>query len=72
MNDFEATASYILPNDPVITKQGKKKGANVSFAKASIESSSEKTSVGSGTGVELRFYKGSEYQDLTAEEQEKL
>ena len=70
MNDFEATAAFILPSDPVSTKRGKKRGANVSSA--DVSSSSAKLAKGPTTGVEFRYYELSEYKSLTTEQQDEL
>ena len=70
MNDFEATAAFILPSDPVSTKRGKKRGGNVSSA--DVSSSSAKLAKGPTTGVEFRYYGLSEYKPLTTEQQDEL
>ena len=82
MNDFEATASYLLPYDPVSKKRasGAKRGigsiseitgsdeADVSSVK---ESGSTKPSIGK-TGVEFRYYKPPEYNELKPDQKAEL
>ena len=72
MNDFEAATAFLLPSDPVSTKRGKKRGAQVSFVAADVSSSSGKLSRGPTTGVEFRYYELSEYQSLSTEQQDEL
>jgi hypothetical protein len=78
MNDFEATASYLLPYDPVAKKRnsGAKRGvAAISDATADVSSLSTKPSakVTKGkTGVEFRFYKGPEYAKLLLTQKDEL
>jgi hypothetical protein len=78
MNDFEATASYLLPYDPVAKKRnaGTKRGvATISDTTAEVSSLSTKSSakVTKGkTGVEFRFYKGPEYAKLLSTQKEEL
>jgi hypothetical protein len=82
MNDFEATASYLLPYDPVSKKRaaGAKRGlasiADVSEVDAADISSvthggKSKASIGK-TGVEFRYYKPPEYNLLGAEQKAEL
>ena len=79
MNDFEATASFIIPHDPVTTKRQNKRGlahissvdADESLEQAEISSTSVKPSRGK-TGVELRFYKTAEYRALSKKQKEEL
>ena len=73
VNDFEATAAFILPSDPTSSqKRGKKRGANVSSFDANASSSSMKFAKGPDTGVELRFHESAEYHNLTSEQQDEL
>ena len=62
MNDFEATAAFLLPKDPVSRKrsQAKRQFAEISAA----ETTQIKSGQGS-TGVELRYHTQSEYKKLT-------
>jgi hypothetical protein len=82
MNDFEATASYMLPYDPVSKQRttGNKRGmASISELpgadEAAIsglkESGSTKPSIGK-TGVEFRYYKPVEYNELKPEQKAEL
>jgi hypothetical protein len=79
MNDFEATASYLLPYDPVSKKRaaGVKRGmSDISSAtgvEAEISSfkSSAKVTIGK-SGVEFRFYKGPEYLQLLPDQKKEL
>jgi hypothetical protein len=79
MNDFEATASYLLPYDPVSKKRanGAKRGmASISDAtggEAEISSFKSSAKVTSGkSGVEFRFYKNPEYQLLLPDQKKEL
>jgi hypothetical protein len=80
MNDFEATASYLLPYDPVAKKRnaGAKRGvAAISDTTATAEVSSLTTKTGAKvtkgkTGVEFRFYTHAEYQKITAPQRAEL
>jgi hypothetical protein len=76
MNDFEATASFILPACPVARKRTlsgtKRDSATISdvtgeTAEIAGTSGSSKPAVGR-TGVELRFYKHAEFQALSKEQ----
>jgi hypothetical protein len=86
MNDFEATASYLLPYDPVSKKRaaGNKRGlasiSEVSGADDTTDVSSvtfggnggkAKASIGK-TGVEFRYYKPPEYNQLGADQKAEL
>jgi hypothetical protein len=76
MNDFEATASYLLPHDPVSKKRtaGTKRGmAEISDTFGADTSSTSAGKPASGrTGVEFRFYERAEYSQLTSEQKEEL
>jgi hypothetical protein len=82
MNDFEATASYLLPYDPVTKKRaaGAKRGlSSISDAtgeEADISSVSQGTGKGKSSigksGVEFRYYKPPEYDLLSAEQKSEL
>ena len=69
MSDFEATAAYIIPFDPVTEKRGTKRKAGKDFAIAAIDMGITK---GEQTGVEVRFYKPHEYRQLTDEQKMEL
>jgi hypothetical protein len=82
MNDFEATASYLLQYDPVSKKRaaGTKRGLSAISEvtgedSADISSVSQggrpKTSVGK-SGVEFRYYKSPEYNLLSSEQKSEL
>lgn len=80
MFNFEATASYLLPYDPVAKKrtaQVKRGPSQISDVSADFEadvsaaSGSSKPAVGR-TGVEFRFYKKQEYRNLTTEQKDEL
>jgi hypothetical protein len=74
MNDFESTASFILPHDPVSTRcAATKRGAEVS--EVVIDSSDEPTpkkARAGKTGVEFRFHTGREYHQLSDEQKTEL
>jgi hypothetical protein len=79
MNNFEATASYLLPYDPVSKKRaaGAKRGlASISDASggtADISSVSTNAKVTHGkSGVEFRFFKNQEYQLLLPDQKKEL
>ena len=78
MNNFEATASFILPHCPVAKrKQSTKRGfASISDVTGDTNADVSATSgIRNGigkTGVELRFYKKKEYDALTREQKEEL
>ena len=82
MHNFEDAVSFIIPHDPVIKKRAnaKRPQANISGAEgqddktkdeATISSTSTKASKGK-TGVEFRFYKRKEYEQLTGEQKHEL
>ena len=79
MTAFEATASFIIPHDPVVTKRENKRGlAHILFVdtdeqsdQAEISSTSIQPSRGK-SGVELRFYKTPEYRTLSKKQKEEL
>lgn len=76
MNDFEATASYLLPHDPVSKKRtaGTKRGvAEISDTSGAEASSTSAGKPASGkTGVEFRFYQREDYFKLTEDQKEEL
>ena len=67
-DNFEAAASYIIPFDPVSKRRGTKR-TNHEVAAATPDLSTNK---GPKTGVELRFYKPSEYRCLSSEQKKEL
>ena len=82
MNNFEDTASFIIPHDPDSKKRPNKRDhSNISSSDANgnsaknteinISSASVKPSTGK-TGVKFRFYKKKEYKELTAEQKPEL
>ena len=67
MNNFEATAVFLLPHDPVATKRAsglKRSQVMVSFIDGNVASASTKVSTGS-TSVEFSYYDTKEYNTLT-------
>ena len=73
MNDFEATAAFILPHDHVDTKRDS--GTNISLAMVSfidedVASAGTKVSTGS-TGVAFRYYDTEVYDILTNPQKER-
>ena len=78
MNDFESAAAFLLPEDPVAkrkTLDQKREIAEISGLEGVIGSTqgggTTKASKGK-TGVELRFYKQSEYGKLTDDQKMEL
>jgi hypothetical protein len=74
MNDFESTAAFLLPHDPVSTRCAATKcGAEVSevMIDSAEELSQKKSRIGK-TGVELRFHTGREYHELSNEQKKEL
>lgn len=80
MNDFEATAAFILPHDPVAKKRnetGKRgpAGANISDVTGDDSGDGETTKKKNGigrTGVEFRFYDRAAYRALSDEQKDEL
>ena len=73
-NNFEATASHLLPYDPVAKKRsnGQKRGsAQISSVMDPSPTPTKKPSIGK-TGVHLRYYKTGKYRNLTNELKEEL
>jgi hypothetical protein len=76
-NDFEATAAYLLPYDPVAKKRnlaGKRGDREASISDVSAEVSAgfgSKPGLGK-TGVHLRYYTKDEYYKLTNEQKAEL
>ena len=74
MNNFEATAVFLLPHDPVDTKRAsglKRYQVMVSFIDGNVASASTKVSTGS-TSVEFSYYDTKEYNTLTNPQKEDL
>ena len=69
-NDWEASVAYLLPVGPVAKRQNgsKRKIGNIS----GMESGGMKVGTGANTGVELRYYKGNAYNNLSREEKNEL
>ena len=83
MNDFEATAAYILPYDPVAKKRTQaattsgKRVANAEISEATTVSKDSsaagaKVRVGPKTGVEFRFHTKAEYMALSKDQKAEL
>lgn len=73
-NDFEATASHLLPYDPVAKRRaagGKRGAAQISDTTADIAAFGTKQGIGK-SGVHLRYHKPSEYKKLTKEQKDEL
>jgi hypothetical protein len=78
-NDFEASATHLLPYDPVQKKRsdhagGKRAAADISDTtgeEANVISFGTKKGTGS-TGVSLRYHTKAEYKSLTDEQQDEL
>ena len=71
-NNFEATATHLLPYDPVAKKRsgGQKRGsAQISSVMDPSLTTTKKPSIGK-TGVHLCNYKTGEYRNLTNEQKE--
>ena len=66
MNDFEATAAYILPHDPVSGKRvsNKRKIHDIAAVDLGVTKGS--------TGVDVRYYKPEEYRNLSQEQKQEL
>ena len=76
-NDFEASAAHLLQYDPVAKKRaavGAKRGsAEISDVSEQVEVAGFGTKPGIGkTGVHFRYYKKTEYQQLSSEQKEEL
>ena len=79
MEDFEATASYLLPYDPVAKKRAQVSNTNKrgvgeisdTSGEANVSSGTVKASRGK-TGVELRFHTKDEYRALNHEQRLEL
>ena len=73
MNDFESTASFLVPHCPVARKRadatpGKRTAAEIS---ATSGNATPKSGIGK-TGVHLRFHTTKEYKELTPEQKQEL
>ena len=73
MNDFEKTASFLLPNCPV-SKKRNQNGTKRSFGAtvSEIDAKTIRTGVGKTTGIALRFHTKKEYAALSNEEKNEL
>ena len=72
MNDFEATAAFLLPHDPVATNRAsdtKISHAMVSFIVGNLASASIKVPTGS-TRVAFRYYDNEEYNTFSKQQKE--
>jgi hypothetical protein len=78
-NDFEASATHLLPYDPVQKKRndgaGTKRGSadisDMNGEEANVSSFGAKKGTGS-TGVSFRYYRKGEYKKLSKEEKDEL
>jgi hypothetical protein len=78
-NDFEASATHLLPYDPVQKKRsdhaGGKRGAadisDMTAEEANVSSFGTKTGIGS-TGVALRYHTNAEYKELPRNQKDEL
>ncbi len=68
LTDFEATAAYIIPFDPVTLKRCLKRKSGVSYDIAAVDLGQTKGE----TGVEICFHKPSEYRHLTSDQRVEL
>jgi hypothetical protein len=74
LNDFEATASFLLPHDPVAKKRnlaGKRPSADISDTTGSELRVQPKSGLGR-TGVSLRFHTKEEYNALSQDQKDEL
>ena len=69
-NDFEATASFILPHDPVAKKREDSKRPHADISSTDVSGSSP--GKGKSSGVELRYHTRDEYKKLTTEQRNEL
>ena len=67
-NNFEATASFLLPHDPVAKKRSQKRPEAEILA---VDTGNAKSGIGR-SGVELRYYKSNEYKSLTKDQKSEL
>ena len=76
MNDFEASASFLLPHDPVSKMRSssdkKRSHADVSEVHADLSSDVTKKARVGTTGVELRFHTSKEYSKLSDDQCKEL
>ena len=82
MNDFEATAAFILPHDPVAKKRTQaatsgKRVATAEISEATVNkdhtpATGAKVRVGPKTGVEFRFHTKAEYMALSKDQKAEL
>ena len=73
-NNFEATATHLLPYDPVAKKRSsgqKRSSAQMSSVVDTSNTTMKKPSIGK-TGVHLRYYKTSEYRNLNQEQKDEI
>jgi hypothetical protein len=79
-NDFEATATHLLPYDPVAKKRlsGNKRGAGMISEVVGMTDDAQISGTTGGkpaigkTGVHLRYYKKHEYDKLSKEQKDEL
>lgn len=74
MNDFEATASFILPHDPVAKKRNeatKRGGTTANISDTTADDPETRSGIGK-TGVELRFYEPAAYKLLPQDQKDEL
>ena len=73
-NDFESTAAFLLPYDPVAKKRRSQKRTNVEISDStSVEVAAFGSKPGIGkTGVHLRYHTPEEYNKLSKKQKEEL
>ena len=73
MSNFEDTASFLLPHDPVVNKRTTQKRSHAYDIPSAATASSASSKVGTGsTGVALRFHTRAEYMKLSSEQRDEL
>ena len=71
ISNFEATATCLLPHDPVAKKRQNNPACRNNAEISAIDYTRLKSGVGA-TGVNLRYHKRDEYLKLTAEQKKEL
>jgi hypothetical protein len=73
-NNFEASASYLLPYDPVAKKRSNKRDHDATIGDATADVAAtfgDKPGIGK-SGVHLRYYEPEEYKKLNKEQKQEL